>query len=105
MNFLATCLQTVNGLCLYADLRGYKTPSIITGDIYRPDLLLQTSNKCLYIVQLTVGFESNLQKNSERKESKCAQLIREQSEHFKFVKFVNISTNVMARLYVVFSQS
>ena len=37
-------------------------------------------------LKLTVGFESNLQKNSERKEAKYAQLIREQSEHFKSVK-------------------
>ena len=95
LNFLATCLQTVNSTCLYADLPGYKTPSVLTGDIYRPDLLLQTSNECLYIVELTVGFESNLQKNSERKEGKYAQLIREQSEHFKSVKFVNISMSCL----------
>ena len=75
----------------YAELPGYKTPSILTGDIYRPDLLLQTPNECLYIVELTVGFESNLQKNSQRREGKYAQLIREQREHFKSVKFVNIS--------------
>ena len=60
-----------------------------------PDLLLQTSNECLYIVELTVGFESNLQKNSERKEGKYAQLIREQSEHFKSVKVVNISMSCL----------
>ena len=88
LNFLATCLQTVNGSCLYADLPGYRTPSILTGDIYRPDLLRQTSNECLYIVELTVGFESNLQKNSERKEGKYAQLI-------KSVKFVNISMSCL----------
>ena len=57
------------------------------GDIYRPDLLLQTSNECLYIVELTVEFES--------KEGKYAQLIREQSEHFKSVKFVNISMSCL----------
>jgi hypothetical protein len=49
------------------DLPGYKSPSIITGDIYRPDLLLSTSTGTLYIVELTVGFESNLQKNVEHK--------------------------------------
>jgi hypothetical protein len=48
------------------DLAGYKSPSIITGDTNRPDLLLSTSNGTLYIVELTVGFELNLQKNVER---------------------------------------
>ena len=70
LNFLATNLQTVNDSCIYVDLPGYKSPSIITGDTYRPDLLLSTSSRCLYIIELTVGFESNLQKNVERKKSK-----------------------------------
>jgi hypothetical protein len=52
------------------DLPGYKSPSIITGDTYRPNLLLSTSTGILYIVELTVGFESNLQKNVERKKIK-----------------------------------
>jgi hypothetical protein len=63
------------------DLPGYKSPSIITGDTYRPDLLLLTSTGTLYIVELTVGCESNLQKNVERKKSKYKELIREQNEH------------------------
>ena len=70
LNFLATNLQTVSGSHLYVDLPRYKSPSIITGDTYRPDLLLLTSTGTLYIVELTVGFESNLQKNVERKKSK-----------------------------------
>ena len=75
LNFLAMNLQTVNDSCLYVDLPGYKSPSIITGDTYRPDLLLSTSSRCLYIIELTVGFESNLQKNVERKKSKYKELI------------------------------
>ena len=91
LNFLATNLQTVSGSHLYVDLQGYKSPSIITVDTYRPDLLLLTSTGTLYIVELTVGFESNLQKNVERKKSKYKELIREQNEHFNSVKFVNLS--------------
>ncbi len=79
-------LQTVNDSCLYVDLPGYKSPSIITGDTYRSDLLLSTSSKCLYIIELTVGFESNLQNNVERKKSKYKELISEQQEHFDSVK-------------------
>ncbi len=67
LNFLATNLQTVKDSCLYVDLPGYKRPSIVTGDTCRPDLLPSTSSRCLYIIELTVGFESNLQKNVERK--------------------------------------
>ena len=36
------------------------TPSVISGNSLRPDLLLTVSKKCLYILELTVGFETNL---------------------------------------------
>ena len=86
-------------------IRGSRSPSIITGDTYRPDLLLSTSNGMLYIVELTVGFESSLQKNAERKKSKYKELIREQKEHFNAVKFVNLSISslgVFAKEYSSF---
>ena len=91
LNFLATNVQTVSGSCLYVGLPGYKSPSIITGDYYHPDLLLSTSSGCLYIVELTVGYESNLEKNVQRKKAKYSELIREQSEYYEKVKFINIS--------------
>ena len=62
-------LQTVNGSALYADVPGFKSPSIITGDTYRPDLLLSLSNGSLYVVELTVGYETNLKNNVKRKKS------------------------------------
>jgi hypothetical protein len=42
----------VNGSALYADVPGFKSPSIISGDTYRPDLLLSLSNGSLYVVEL-----------------------------------------------------
>jgi hypothetical protein len=91
LNFLATNLPTTNQSSLYVDLPGHKSPSIITGDNYRPDLLLLTNSGCLYIVELTVGFESNLENNIKRKKSKYLELISEQRKNFKSVKFVNLS--------------
>ena len=46
------------------------SPSLITGDSLRPDLLLLTGNKVLYILELTLGFETNIQANSVRKANK-----------------------------------
>ena len=66
-NFVANTLQTVNGATLYADIPGFKSPAIITGDMYRPDLLLSCSNGSLYVVELTVGYETNLENNVKRK--------------------------------------
>jgi hypothetical protein len=48
---------------IYVDLPGFLNPSIVTGDEYRPDLLLKTKDNCLYILELTVGYETNLRNN------------------------------------------
>ena len=77
VNFLAKTLMSVNDAKVYADLPGYKGPSIITGDEYRPDMLLLTSQNTLYVAQLTVGHESNLENNSNRKKQKYYNLVKE----------------------------
>ena len=63
LNFLTHTLQTINGSTLYSDLHGFKSPSILTGDTYRPDLLLSCSTGSLYVVELTTGYETNLKNN------------------------------------------
>ena len=67
LNFLASTLTAVKNSRLYVDIPGFVNPSVLTGDNLRPDLLLAIENKCLYILELTVGFESNLQVNANRK--------------------------------------
>ena len=74
---------------IYADIPEFQNPSILTGDVYRPDLLLVIPDKSLYIVELTVGYETNLHKNVERKREKY--LVKEQSKQFYSVKFINLS--------------
>ncbi len=48
---------------LYVDRPGFLHPSIVTGIKYRPDLLLTTKDNCLYNLELTVGYETNLRNN------------------------------------------
>ena len=50
---------------IYADLEGYKHPSIIRGDEYRPDLIVAKKNlKEITLLELTVGFEMNLDRST-----------------------------------------
>ena len=63
LHFIAYSMKSVPDSVLYADLPGFVTPSVATGDTLRPDLLLAIFNKCLYILELTVGFENNLLRN------------------------------------------
>ena len=91
LNFLATSFQAINGSSLYADLPGFLSPSIITGDQLRPDLLLKTKENCLYVLELTIGFETNLNCNAVRKSEKYATLVSDLKSQFKSVSFVNLS--------------
>ena len=58
----------------------------VASNSFRPNLLLAIAKKCLYILELTVGFECNLQVNSNRKYQSYHYLIKEQKS--KFVNFV-----------------
>ena len=73
------------------------SPSIITGDSLRPDLVMVTDTS-LYILELTVGFESNLQINSDRKKAKYHSLISDLTTTFSNIKFINLSMSTLGLL-------
>ena len=68
---------------------------IITGDIYRPDRLILTKDNTLYVVELTVGYETNLRNNINRKHFKYKDLIQEQKKKFPSVTSVNLSISAL----------
>ena len=84
LNFIAKSLQLVRNVhsSLYADVNGFLNPSIITGENYRPDRLFLIQSKCLYVLELTVGFQSNLNNNAVRKKEKYLNLINEMSRNY-----------------------
>jgi hypothetical protein len=95
LNFIANFLRPMIFNNLYVDIPGFLNPSIVTGDKYRPDLLLTTKDNCLYILELTVGYETNLRNNIKRKQEKYTDVIKEQKKHFKSVEFINLSISAL----------
>ena len=65
--FLAKSFQSIKNSSLCVDIQGFISLCALTSDSLRPDLLLVIPDKCLYILELTVGFETNLRNNSHRK--------------------------------------
>ena len=92
LNFIAKSLQPVINVhsSLYADVNGFLNPSIIAGENYRPDLLFLIQSNCLYVLELTVVFESNLDNNAVRKKEKYLNLINEMRRNYQCVRFVNL---------------
>ena len=76
---------------MYADLPGFLSPCIITGDHLRPDMLISTGSAIIYIIELTIGFDTNINLNTERKKDKYMQLTRDLSSKYRSVNFINLS--------------
>ena len=49
----------------------------------------------MYVVELTVGYETNLRNNIDRKHSKYKVLIQEQKKKFPSVTFINLSISAL----------
>ena len=88
--FIAKTFQSLQHAKIFADVPGYISTSVVTGDDLRPDLLKSISGNWLYILELTVGFESNIRTNAERKAQKYRDLIQQQSNKYANIKFVDL---------------
>ena len=53
--------------------------------------LFLIQSRCLYVLELTFGFKSNLNSNAVRKKQKYLNLINEMSRYYRCVRFVNLS--------------
>ena len=57
-------------------------------------MLLSIEDKCLYIIELPVGLETNLERNSQQKEMiKYRPLLKHFENTYRKVKFINLSTS------------
>ena len=77
LKFIATKIRLLQHSNIFADIPGFLSTSIITGHDLRPDLILSLSNKTLYNLELTVGYESKLRSNVERKKQKYRELVQQ----------------------------
>ena len=71
MQIRASCrsLTLFHYATLFRGCLGATVSKIYDGDSLRPDLVL-VADSCLYILKLTVGLESNIQINSDRRKAK-----------------------------------
>ena len=75
---------------IYADLEGYISPSIISGEDKLQDIIIVERDN-VYIFKLTIGFETNISTNSERKKNNYSQLLEDLKSRYIKVKFINLS--------------
>ena len=75
---------------IYADVKGYVSPSVITGEDYRPDIII-VDDKDLYVLELTVGFETNMGLNAMYKQKRYETILDLLKINYVNVKFINLS--------------
>ena len=60
MIIIIIAFSSLEQCTVYADLPSFLSPCFITDEFCRPDLLLLTDKSTLYILDLTLGFETNM---------------------------------------------
>ena len=67
LNFIANTLSALPSCSIYDDLPVFLSPSLVAINSLWPDLLLITKIKTLYILELTIGFETSIKFNNDCK--------------------------------------
>ena len=88
---LDSTFSSLSQCTVYADLSSFVSPWLITGDSLRPDLRLLRESNVLYILELTLGIETNMQVNGIRKANKYITLIKDLSSTYSKVTFLTFS--------------
>ena len=89
---LARATKALPFVTVYCDIeecQEFLSPSIISGDSFRPDMIV-VREKEIFVMELTVGFEPNMQKNALRKQQRYKPLIDSLSKT-QSVHFLNLS--------------
>ena len=82
LHFIESTLQCIKSSTMYADLPVFLSPCIVTGDHLRPDMFISIGSATIYIIELTVKFETNINLNAERKKDKYMQLTCDLSSRY-----------------------
>ena len=67
---------------------------MVTGENQRPDLIVILNNK-LYLLELTAGYETNINLNSKRKEKNYRTLMDRLVQLYSSIQFVNLSMRAL----------
>ena len=88
---MAKFLTALKNVQVFADVDQYMSPSIITGEDLRLDLVVVHQRTDICVSEYTAGFESNIQKNAARKYKTRETSLEERKLSYDEVTFINLS--------------
>ena len=70
-------------------------PAVITGEENRPDMIVTLTESTIFVLELTVGFETNIGLNTKRKANKYKEILKSLENKFEKVNFGNLSMGAL----------
>ena len=93
-NFL-TGIRNVN---VYADdIPGFRPSAVITGNSKRPYLLV-VNEGVLYVLELSVGFETNIGNNESHKKRRYESILKDLSSSYLRMEYINLSMRAIGTI-------
>ena len=86
---IANSFSSLQRCRLFVDLPSFPSPSLITSDSLRPDFALISPDNTLHILELTVGFETNIEVSNKCKAMKYDPLIQDLRSQYRNTTFIN----------------
>ena len=90
---IVTSVSHLEKVKIYSDIPGYPSPCILTGNSCRPDILFVICNK-LVMIELSVGFETNITRNTENKDTRYRSLLLDLGSNYD-VEYLNLSMGAL----------
>ena len=91
-------LTGIRKVKIYADdIPGFRPSAVITGHDKRPDLLV-INKDVLYVLELSVGFETNIAKNEVHKKRRYENLLKDLSASYLRVEYINLSMGAIGTI-------
>ena len=70
-------------------------PSVITGAENRPDMIVTQNESTIFVLELTVVYETNIDLNRKRKANKYKETLKSLENKFEKVNFINLSMGAL----------
>ena len=92
---IANSFSSLQRCRLFVDLPSFPSPSKITGNSLRPDWVLISLDNTLYILELRVGFKTNIEVNNRCKAIKYDPLIQNLRSQYRTNTFIDLSMSAL----------
>ena len=92
---LSNFIKAAKTIKIHCDIEGYMNPSEITGAENCPNMIVIQNQSTIFVIKLTVGFETNIDLNTKRKANKYKEMLKSLENKFEKVNFVNLSIGAL----------